>query len=196
MRPSFYRRVVWAQQKGVRQAKAREKREGAARRQQQWSLQSRYPGLPGYPAYPAGPGTLFVTVCIVACVACPPAVFLFAWYLIREKKNRDIAHKMNVDKWSLWCQQAARTQVAGPEVALFARPANQRWLLRNEGQPPNTPPVYAPPSGPFCETGKGILPNSVVSFACQADKHHLCAVVYKRPSGSDFVCSCTCGHAH
>jgi hypothetical protein len=103
---------------------------------------------------------------------------------------------MNVAKWTLWCQQAARTQVAGPEVALFSRPASQRWLLRNAGQPAGATPIYAPPNRPFCETGKGILPKSAVSFACQADKHHLCAVVYKRPLGPDFVCSCTCGHAH
>jgi hypothetical protein len=195
VRPSLYRRAIWAHQNGVRRAKAREKCEEAARRQQQSYLQSRYPGMPGYPAYPAGPGALFVTVCIVVCVACPLAAFLFAWYLIRDKKDRDVAHKINVDQWVLWCQQAARTKVAGPEAALFARPANQRWHLSNAGQPAGATPIFAPPNSPFCERGKGILPNSVVSFACQADKHHLCAVVYKQPSSPDFVCSCTCGHA-
>lgn len=197
MRPSLYRRAVWAQQKGVRKAKAREKREAAARRQQQWALQSRCPGVPGYPAYPAGPSTLFVAVSIVVCVVCPLAVFLFAWYFIRDKKDRDVAHKINVDRWLLWCQQqAGRAHDAGTIAVPHARPANQRRLLSNAGQPAGTTQIYAPPNGPFCENGKGIPPNPVVSFACQADKHHLCAVVYKRPSGPDFVCSCTCGHAH
>jgi hypothetical protein len=76
------------------------------------------------------------------------------------------------------------------------RSVNERWLLRNASEPADTPALYAPASGPFCEAGRGILPNSPVSFACQAGKHHLCASVYKQPSGSDFVCACSCGHAH
>ncbi len=108
MRPSVYRRVRWAQQNNVRKAKAREKREAIARSQQQWHLQSRYPGMPGYPPYPDGPSTLLVAVCIVVCVACPLAFFPFAWYLSRDKRDRAIAHKMNVDRWVLWCEQATR----------------------------------------------------------------------------------------
>lgn len=194
VRPSVYRRVRWAQQNGARKAKAREKREATARHQQQWFLQSRYPGMPGYPAYQAGPSTLFMTLCIVVCIVCPLAAFPFAWYLSRDKKVRDFAHKMNVDRWLLWCQQATRTKDAGPTETPIARPADQRWLLNNWGQQPVTPPIYAPPFDPFCEIGKGILLNSAVSFACQADKHHLCAIVYKQASGTDLVCSCNCGH--